>query len=49
VIALVGYFALGLLLGLAFIIVVFLFTWWRIRRRERRLEETERRALLEQR
>lgn len=31
----VDFFALGLLLGLAFVIIVFLVTLWRHRRRER--------------
>jgi protein-S-isoprenylcysteine O-methyltransferase Ste14 len=46
VLALVDFFALGLLFGLAFIIIVFALTLWRIRRRERRLEEAEGRSLL---
>ncbi|HLY76442.1 MAG TPA: hypothetical protein VKT21_00995 [Thermoplasmata archaeon] len=40
----VDFFALGLLLGLGFITVVFLLTLWRFKRRERRAAETERRG-----
>lgn len=42
----VDYFALGLLFGLGFVILVFLFTLWRFRRRERRRAEATRRELL---
>ncbi|MGA7861214.1 MAG: hypothetical protein WCB19_05095 [Thermoplasmata archaeon] len=45
----VDFFALGLLFGLAFIIIVFLVTLWRFRRRERRWAEAEARELLRQR
>jgi protein-S-isoprenylcysteine O-methyltransferase Ste14 len=46
VVAPVDYFALGLLLGLGFVVIVFLLTLWRFRRRERRLAEATRRQLL---
>ncbi|MGC2288622.1 MAG: hypothetical protein WA688_02030 [Thermoplasmata archaeon] len=45
----VDFFALGLLFGLAFVIIVFLVTLWRVRRRERRFNAVARPELFDQR